>query len=242
MHAKKRIRKAVFPSPVSAPASCPPPRRCPKEMLTVVDRPVIQHVVDEAGPPASSISSSSPAATRRVIEDHFDIAVRARRHAGRARQDEGARRRCRRPACRRATASFTRQQAPLGLGHAVWCARDIVGDEPFALLLPDMLHHRRGTGCLAGDDRRLRRSMAATTSRSRRCPTDQTHQYGIVGVEDRARPRSREITGDGRKAGARDGALEPAHHRPLHPAADDLRPSRQAGEAAPAARSSSPTR
>jgi UTP--glucose-1-phosphate uridylyltransferase len=77
--------------------------------------------------------------------------------------------------------SFTRQQAPLGLGHAVWCARDIVGDEPFALLLPDMLHHG-ASSCLA--------QMVETYNRTGgnivavyEVPDDQTHQYGICGVD-----------------------------------------------------------
>jgi UTP--glucose-1-phosphate uridylyltransferase len=78
--------------------------------------------------------------------------------------------------------SFTRQQAPLGLGHAVWCARDVIGDEPFALLLPDMLHH--------GDTPCLKDMMDAYAERGGNhiavspVPDDQTHQYGIVGVED----------------------------------------------------------
>ncbi|MFM2423451.1 MAG: glucose-phosphate uridylyltransferase, partial [Pseudomonadota bacterium] len=80
--------------------------------------------------------------------------------------------------------SFTRQQAPLGLGHAVWCAREIVGNEPFALLLPDMLHYTaKGASCLA-------EMIAAYNAHGgnhiavKTVPEDQTHMYGIVGVED----------------------------------------------------------
>ncbi|MCH9765140.1 MAG: UTP--glucose-1-phosphate uridylyltransferase, partial [Alphaproteobacteria bacterium] len=78
--------------------------------------------------------------------------------------------------------SFTRQQLPLGLGHAVWCARDIVGDEPFALLLPDMLHHSK-VPCLAtmmAAHEKIGGNMIAVSP----VPEDQTHLYGIVGVED----------------------------------------------------------
>src|SRR5262249_43707999 len=78
--------------------------------------------------------------------------------------------------------SFTRQQAPLGLGHAVWCARDIVGREPFALLLPDMLHHGP-RACLA----EMMEAYAAHGGNHlavKPVPEDQTHLYGIVGVED----------------------------------------------------------
>ena len=89
--------------------------------------------------------------------------------------------------------SFTRQQAPLGLGHAVWCAREIVGDEPFALLLPDMLHYSHGKGCLAemieAYDQHGGNHIAVAP-----VPDDQTHQYGIVAVQD-AKAKVSKITG-----------------------------------------------
>ena len=88
--------------------------------------------------PASSISFSSPGATRRSIEDHFDIAYELEdtlRRRNKTKEYEALMADL--PAA--GATSFTRQQAPLGLGHAVWCARDIVGDEPFAVLLPDMI-------------------------------------------------------------------------------------------------------
>ncbi len=79
--------------------------------------------------------------------------------------------------------SFTRQQAPLGLGHAVWCAREIVGNEPFALLLPDMLHHGE-TPCLADMISAYNEQGGGNHVAVSPVPDDQTHQYGIVGVED----------------------------------------------------------
>jgi UTP--glucose-1-phosphate uridylyltransferase len=85
--------------------------------------------------------------------------------------------------------SFTRQQAPLGLGHAVWCARELVGNEPFALLLPDVLHYAEKP-CIG-------EMIAAYAERPGNyiavapVPEDQTHQYGIVGVEDRSAKTSR---------------------------------------------------
>jgi UTP--glucose-1-phosphate uridylyltransferase len=88
--------------------------------------------------------------------------------------------------------SFTRQQAPLGLGHAVWCAREIVGNEPFALLLPDMLHHGK-KGCLAemveAYDRVGGNHIAVFEA-----PEDQTHQYGIVGRGESVGGNAFEIT------------------------------------------------
>ena len=141
MPAPKRIRKAVFPVAGLGTRFLPATKAMPKEMLTVVDRPVIQHVVDEARAAGIEhfifVTGRSKSASSRTIST-------ASRSSS-ARWPSAARRRSWRssPATfpRRAQTSFTRQQAPLGLGHAVWCARDIVGDEPFALLLPDMLHH-----------------------------------------------------------------------------------------------------
>jgi UTP--glucose-1-phosphate uridylyltransferase len=116
-----------------------------------------------------------------MIEDQFDIQYELERtltDRNKTRElDE-----LRRDTPTAGMASFTRQQAPLGLGHAVWCARDIVGDEPFALLLPDMLHHGK-KGC-------LRQMIEAYEAHGGNhiavspVPEDQTHQYGIVGVED----------------------------------------------------------
>jgi UTP--glucose-1-phosphate uridylyltransferase len=90
-------------------------------------------------------------------------------------------------------ASFTRQQGPLGLGHAVWCARDIIGDEPFALLLPDMLHHTGGKGCLA-EMIEAHAEHGGNHIAVAPVPDDQTHQYGIVGVHD-AKAKVSQITG-----------------------------------------------
>ena len=123
--------------------------------------------------------------------------------------------------------SFTRQQEPLGLGHAVWCARELVGDEPFAVLLPDMICEP--PGCLGADGRGLRPRPAATSSRSRNAIRGETEPYGIVGVGEAVETDAFRITGDGGEAEAGRGALQPLHQRPLHPAAGDLRAPRQAG-------------
>jgi UTP--glucose-1-phosphate uridylyltransferase len=77
--------------------------------------------------------------------------------------------------------SFTRQQEPLGLGHAVWCARELVGDEPFALMLPDMLH-QAPRGCLAGMLDVYKESGGGNVIAVSEVPREQVHQYGIVGV------------------------------------------------------------
>lgn len=177
----QRIRKAVFPVAGLGTRFLPATKAVPKEMLTVVDRPVIQHVVDEARAAGIEHFVFVTGRNKAVIEDHFDIQYELERTlAERKKSKELDALMADLPAA--GQASFTRQQAPLGLGHAVWCAREIVGNEPFALLLPDMLHHG-ASPCLkemidayAGSGGNL---IAVAP-----VPDDQTHQYGIVGVTD----------------------------------------------------------
>jgi UTP--glucose-1-phosphate uridylyltransferase len=110
----------------------------PKEMLTVVDRPLIQYAVDEAREAGITHFVFVTGRNKGVIEDHFDRQFELEANLE-ARGKTGILRELQRDLPSAGRTSFTRQQEPLGLGHAVWCARDIVGDEPFALLLPDML-------------------------------------------------------------------------------------------------------
>ena len=127
----KRIRKAVFPVAGLGTRFLPATKAIPKEMLTVVDRPVIQHVVDEARAAEIEHLIFVTGRNKGVIEDHFDQAYELDRtlaERGKTKELDGLRRDL--PAA--GETSFTRQQAPLGLGHAVWCAREIVGEEPFA--------------------------------------------------------------------------------------------------------------
>jgi UTP--glucose-1-phosphate uridylyltransferase len=189
--APRPVRKAVFPVAGLGTRFLPATKAVPKEMLTVVDRPVLQHVVDEARAAGIEHLIFVTGRNKAVIEDHFDTAFElettlAQRNRT-ADLDALARDL---PAA--GQASFTRQQAPLGLGHAVWCAREIVGDEPFALLLPDMLH-QGSPGCL-GELMAAYREHGGNHVAVAPVPDDQTHQYGIVGVMDRAAKVSR-ITG-----------------------------------------------
>jgi UTP--glucose-1-phosphate uridylyltransferase len=151
----------------------------PKEMLTVVDRPVVQHVVDDAMAAGIEHFIFVTGRNKGVIEDHFDIAFEldaTLAERGKAKELEELARQL--PAA--GETSFTRQQAPLGLGHAVWCARDIVGEEPFALLLPDMLHH--GPSCLAQMVKTYERTGGNIVA-VYEVPDQETHQYGICGVD-----------------------------------------------------------
>ena len=177
----RRIRKAVFPVAGLGTRFLPATKAMPKEMLTVVDRPVIQHVVDEARAAGIEHFIFVTGRNKGVIEDHFDSQFELERTLEeRGKTKELASLAHDLPAA--GQTSFTRQQRPLGLGHAVWCARDIVGDEPFALLLPDMLHHG-ATPCLA-DMMDAYAQSGGNLIAVAPVPDDQTHQYGIVGVTD----------------------------------------------------------
>jgi UTP--glucose-1-phosphate uridylyltransferase len=175
----KRIRKAVFPVAGLGTRFLPATKAIPKEMLTVVDRPVIQHVVDEARAAGIEHLIFVTGRNKGVIEDHFDAAFELDRtlaERGKTKELEELTRDL--PEAGRT--SFTRQQAPRGLGHAVWCARDIVGDEPFAVLLPDMLH-QGARPCLKG----MMEAYQASPSNIiavYEVPMSETHQYGILGV------------------------------------------------------------
>ncbi|MFI4995991.1 MAG: UTP--glucose-1-phosphate uridylyltransferase [Hyphomicrobiales bacterium] len=175
----KRIRKAVFPVAGLGTRFLPATKAIPKEMLTIVDRPVIQHVVDEARAAGIEHLVFVTGRNKGVIEDHFDMAFELDRmlaERGKEKEIEELRRDL--PAA--GGTSFTRQQAPLGLGHAVWCARDIVGDEPFAVLLPDMLH-QGAEPCLKGMIEAYEASPSNIIA-VYEVPMSETHQYGILGV------------------------------------------------------------
>jgi len=184
-----KIRKAVFPVAGLGTRVLPATKAMPKEMLTIVDKPLIQYVVDEAKEAGIEHFVFVTGRNKGAIEDHFDrmfeldttLAARGKK----AEQDILAR-----DQPEAGAMSFTRQQAPLGLGHAVWCARDIVGDEPFAVLLPDELVLNT-PGCLA----QMIEAAARLADKSnliavQEVPADQTHQYGICGVGKRLTHRS----------------------------------------------------
>ena len=134
----QKIRKAVFPVAGLGTRVLPATKTIPKEMLTVVDRPVLQHAVEEAREAGIEHFVFVTGRNKAVIEDHFDMAYELEDTLKRRGKEKEYRELMADLPAAGAT-SFTRQQSPLGLGHAVWCARDIIGDEPFAVLLPDEL-------------------------------------------------------------------------------------------------------
>jgi UTP--glucose-1-phosphate uridylyltransferase len=134
----QRVRTAVFPVAGLGTRFLPATKAMPKEMLTVVDRPLIQYAVDEAREAGIEHFVFVTGRNKSVIEDHFDKQFELE-HTLEARGKHWALEELGRDLPQAGQASFTRQQEPLGLGHAVWCARELVGNQPFALLLPDML-------------------------------------------------------------------------------------------------------
>jgi len=175
------IRKAIFPVAGLGTRFLPATKAMPKEMLPVVDRPLIQHVVDEAREAGIEHFIFVTGRNKGVIEDHFDrqfeLELTLMERGKRAELEALAR-----DLPKAGQTSFTRQQSPLGLGHAVWCTRDLIANEPFALLLPDVLvQHRRG--CLAQmvDVYRTLGARANVIAVEEMAP-DRVHMYGVVGV------------------------------------------------------------
>lgn len=173
----KPVRKAVFPVAGLGTRFLPATKAVPKEMLTVVDKPVIQYVVDEARNAGIEHFVFVTGRNKGVIEDHFDLQVEL---------EQTLKERGKQEALDILAAalpepgqtSFTRQQAPLGLGHAVWCARNIVGDEPFALLLPDMvMQDERGCMSRMVD---VYNETGGNVISTEEVDWDETHKYGIV--------------------------------------------------------------
>jgi len=178
------IRKAIFPVAGLGTRFLPATKAMPKEMLPVVDRPLIQHVVDEAREAGIEHCIFVTGRHKSVIEDHFDrqfelevTLIERGKQAELNLLSEDL------PEA--GTASFTRQQSPLGLGHAVWCARELVGREPFALLLPDVLVQNK-PGCLKQMiDAASGLDAKANIVAVEQVPQDRVHMYGIVGIGER---------------------------------------------------------
>ncbi len=143
----KRITKAILPVAGFGTRVLPATKAVPKEMLTIVDRPALQYVVDEAVEAGIEHFIFVTARGKGSIEDYFDSAYELEdtlQRKGKTEIYDSLK--AKQPL--EGTMSFIRQQQAKGLGHAVWCARDIIGDDPFAVLLPDVLIQSK-TSCLA---------------------------------------------------------------------------------------------
>jgi UTP--glucose-1-phosphate uridylyltransferase len=171
----KPLRKAVFPVGGLGTRFLPATKAMPKEMLPVVDRPLIQYAVDEALEAGIEQMIFVTGRGKSAIEDHFDIAYELETtmsSRGKSLEVLDATR------LKPGAVAYVRQQEPMGLGHAVWCARDIVGDEPFAVLLADDFMLGK-PGCLKQMVEAYNK-VGGNLICAEEVPDDQTHRYGII--------------------------------------------------------------
>jgi UTP--glucose-1-phosphate uridylyltransferase len=171
----KRIRKAVFPVAGLGTRFLPATKAIPKEMLPIVDSPLIQYAVDEAREAGIEQMIFVTGRGKSAIEDHFDIAYELEKTMSERGKDLSVLEPTR---LGPGNCAYVRQQEPLGLGHAIWCARDIVGDEPFAIFLPDEFMHG-SPGCMAQmveAYHRLGGNMISVLE----VPHDKVSSYGVI--------------------------------------------------------------
>jgi len=178
----KRVRKAIFPVAGFGTRFLPATKAVPKEMLPIVDRPLIQYAVDEAKAAGIEQMIFVTGRNKGAIEDYFDRAFEIENDLSEKNKVEILERLedTRLPP---GAAVFIRQQQMLGLGHAVGCAKTLIGDEPFAVLLADDLIWNRGPGALKQMVNLAEREKASVIA-VQDVPREQTGSYGIVATED----------------------------------------------------------
>ena len=174
------VRKAVLPVAGLGTRVLPGTKTTPKELLNVVDRPILSYIVEEAREAGIEHIVFVTGRSKGAIEDYFDhqIELEAQLEAkGKTDILEAVKR----DLPKAGEMSFTRQMAPLGLGHAVWCARDIIGNEPFAVLLPDVIVDSQ-PGAL-GQLMRAYELVGGNIIGVEEVPASETHKYGIIDPE-----------------------------------------------------------
>ncbi|MCG8358584.1 MAG: UTP--glucose-1-phosphate uridylyltransferase GalU [Kiloniellales bacterium] len=176
---KRTLRKAIFPVGGLGTRFLPATKAMPKEMLPVVDKPLIQYAVEEARDAGIEEFIFVTGRGKAAIEDHFDHSPGLKSTLG-ARGKSEAVKEIDSLVLAPGQVSYTRQQEPLGLGHAVWCARHLVGEEPFAVLLADdlILSSKPCLKQMAEVYDEVGGNLAAVMS----VPRDQTDRYGILDV------------------------------------------------------------
>jgi UTP--glucose-1-phosphate uridylyltransferase len=179
-----QVRKAVFPVAGLGTRFLPATKASPKEMLTVVDKPVIQYVVEEAYASGLRQMVFVTGRTKRAIEDHFDLNIELENELE-AKSKKELLDVVRRIKPDDMSCFFVRQEKPLGLGHAVGCAREIIGKEPFAVLLPDdlMLNDIPVTRQLIDIYEKNNASVIGVQE----VPLEHVERYGIVEIGDNER-------------------------------------------------------
>ncbi|MCY9262145.1 UTP--glucose-1-phosphate uridylyltransferase GalU [Bacillus haynesii] len=172
----KKVRKAIIPAAGLGTRFLPATKAMPKEMLPIVDKPTIQYIIEEAVEAGIEDIIIVTGKSKRAIEDHFDFSPELERNLeekGKTELLEKVKK-----ASNLADIHYIRQKEPKGLGHAVWCARNFIGDEPFAVLLGDDIVQAEKPGL-----RQLMDEYEKTLSSVigvQQVPEDQTHRYGII--------------------------------------------------------------
>ena len=171
----KPIRKAVFPVAGLGTRFLPATKAIPKEMLPIVDSPLIQYAVNEAREAGIEQMIFVTGRGKSAIEDHFDIAYELEKTMTERGKDLSVLEPTR---LGPGHCAYVRQQEPLGLGHAIWCARDIVGDEPFAIFLPDEFMHG-SPGCMKQMVDAYHR-LGGNIISVLQVPHDRVSSYGVI--------------------------------------------------------------
>ena len=177
----QRVRKAVLPVAGLGTRFLPATKAMPKEMLTVVDRPLIQYAIEECLAAGIEEFVFVTGRNKGAIEDHFDSSYELEDTLTQRGNKAAELEQTQRATLKQGNAIFTRQQKPLGLGHAVWCARHWIGREPFAVLLPDelMVSSPSCTAQLVAAHEKTGGNIVAVME----VPREQTKSYGIVAVK-----------------------------------------------------------
>ncbi|MBW8882956.1 MAG: UTP--glucose-1-phosphate uridylyltransferase GalU [Asticcacaulis sp.] len=177
---EKRVRKAVVPVAGLGTRVLPGTKVVPKELLNVVDRPILSYVVAEARAAGIEHFVFVTGRSKGAIEDYFDHQVELEAQL-RAKNKTAILDELLAELPKAGDMSFVRQMQPHGLGHAVWCARDVVGDEPFAVILPDMVMDAEVSALKQAID--AYDKVGGNIIVVEPVPMDQTHQYGVVALE-----------------------------------------------------------
>ena len=185
----RRIRKAVFPVAGLGTRFLPATKTVPKEMLPIVDRPLIQYAVDEAVEAGCDTMVFVTNRYKHAVADYFDKAYELEQKLEAAGKSELLEvvRNVLPPGVR---AVFVTQAEALGLGHAVLCARPVVGDEPFAVILPDDLIWNRGPGALS-QMADVAEASGSSVIATQSVPAEQVSSYGIVATDEFSNRRGR---------------------------------------------------
>jgi UTP--glucose-1-phosphate uridylyltransferase len=177
---QKRVRKAVVPVAGLGTRVLPGTKVVPKELLNVVDRPILSYVVAEARAAGIEHFVFVTGRAKGAIEDYFDHQIELEAQLA-AKNKIAILNELLAELPKPGEMSFVRQMQPLGLGHAVWCARDIIGDEPFAVILPDMVMDAEVPALKQAID--AHEQVGGNIIVVEPVPHDQTHQYGVVALE-----------------------------------------------------------